>query len=194
MSSSKAASATSISKKLKRKLETSSAEKDNSKSKQAKKVQTEVKPVKKGKGKSKSATNQQHVKKKQGKFYTLTCDMSKRYSEIDTLESEYPLACAILKIETELCDQLMQLDYGEKVTHVYNPVDYAYKPHIEWYRKHCHHTAKVLLIGENPGPFGGTQSGVSTFFSLVTVFSGLSTRYSLNNYYGEWHVLLGYKF
>lgn len=130
--------ASTISKKLKRK-----AEKDSSEA-----------PATKGSKK----------KKDQGKFYTMTCNIDKRMKEIELLESEYPLAAAILQIETKLCDDLMKLDYGEKVTHVYNPVDYAYKPHIEWYRKHCHPSVQVLLIGENPGPFGGAQTGVGYLY------------------------------
>lgn len=96
-------------------------------------------------------------------YYTVTCDMAQRMKAIDKVRQGNLLASEILKIETKLCDELMKLDYGVKVTHVYNPVDYAYKPHIEWYRRYCRLSAQVLMIGENPGPFGGTQTGVSNF-------------------------------
>lgn len=89
-----------------------------------------------------------------------TFDISVRTAEIQKLCEKYHLAAEILEIETDFTDRLMSVDYGEKVTHVYNPVDYAYKPHIEFYRKFCKSSATVLLIGENPGPFGGAQTGV----------------------------------
>ena len=96
-----------------------------------------------------------------GKYSRQTFSSDLRFVEVDKLAMDYPLAAKVLKMETKYCDELMDIDYGSKVTHVYNPVDYAYKPHLEFYRKYCKESAKVLLIGENPGPFGGAQTGVS---------------------------------
>lgn len=90
-----------------------------------------------------------------------TYDINMRLSEIRTLYLANPLASQLLDIETRLAHRLMELDYGNKVTHIYNPVDYAYKPHMEYYRKFCNTSAQVLLVGMNPGPRGMAQTGVS---------------------------------
>ncbi|XP_067929556.1 single-strand selective monofunctional uracil DNA glycosylase-like [Watersipora subatra] len=93
-------------------------------------------------------------------LYTCTFLVDVRIAEIEKLGERYSHAIKLLKMETHGCDSLMHFDYGPTVTHVYNPVDYAFKPHVEFYRKYCQETARVLLIGENPGPFGGAQTGI----------------------------------
>ena len=100
-----------------------------------------------------------------------TFALNLRLSEISKLEDSYPLAAKLLAMETKYCDELVRISYGSKVTHVYNPVDYAYKPHIEFYRKFCKDTAEVLFIGENPGPFGGAQTGVSLSVTGIPLFA-----------------------
>lgn len=88
-------------------------------------------------------------------------NIERRLLEIRKMEKSNPVASKILEIETNFTNDLMQLSFGKQITHIYNPVDYAYKPHFEYYRKFCKNTVEVLLIGENPGPFGGAQNGVS---------------------------------
>ena len=94
------------------------------------------------------------------KWRTTTFPLESRLYEIDSIYTQFPLASQLLRIEAVLADRLMQLDYGAKVDHVYNPIDYAYKPHMEYYKKFCQPSAHVLLIGLNPGPNGMTQTGV----------------------------------
>lgn len=90
-----------------------------------------------------------------------------RLRKIQSLRQTNPLAADLLEIEILLADRLMTLDYGEKVSHVYNPIDYAFMPHFEYYRRYCYSTAQVIMVGMNPGPFGMAQSGVSSFSTLL---------------------------
>ena len=53
-----------------------------------------------------------------------------------------------------------QLDFGPPVTHVYNPLAYATKPHDTYLKKWGSEPVRVLFLGMNPGPFGMAQTGV----------------------------------
>lgn len=53
-----------------------------------------------------------------------------------------------------------ELDPGGKVTHVYRPLDYAWKPHKAYVERFAGDRKKVLLVGMNPGPWGMGQTGV----------------------------------
>lgn len=90
-----------------------------------------------------------------------TYAIDERLKAIRHMAMENNFASTLLEIETLLAHQLMAIDYGALVTHVYNPVDYAYLPHTEYYRKYCLPSAEVVMVGMNPGPFGMAQSGVS---------------------------------
>ncbi len=70
----------------------------------------------------------------------------------------------ILAVEEGLAGALMQLNFGEAVTFVYNPLDYAAEPHRNFVRKYLSEGgAKVLFLGMNPGPFGMAQTGNALF-------------------------------
>lgn len=55
---------------------------------------------------------------------------------------------------------LRPLTFGEPVTHVYNPLDYARAAHEQYLRKFGATTKRVVLLGMNPGPWGMAQTGV----------------------------------
>lgn len=59
-----------------------------------------------------------------------------------------------------LRDEVDRLDFAEPVTHVYNPLDYAWQPHEAYLRKFGSGPKKVVFLGMNPGPFGMAQTGV----------------------------------
>lgn len=46
------------------------------------------------------------------------------------------------------------------VTHVYNPLDYAWPAHEVYLRKYGTGKKRVLFLGMNPGPFGMAQTGI----------------------------------
>ena len=52
------------------------------------------------------------------------------------------------------------LRFAAPVSHVYNPLAYAWAPHQEYLRRFGFEPREVLLLGMNPGPFGMIQTGV----------------------------------
>ncbi len=52
------------------------------------------------------------------------------------------------------------LTFSNPVTHVYNPLVYARKPHDLYLEKFGQLGAKIILLGMNPGPWGMVQTGV----------------------------------
>lgn len=70
------------------------------------------------------------------------------------------LAEEMLSASRRLCEEVSRLRFGPPVTHVYNPLVYAWAPqrrYIEAYGATCR---RVVLLGMNPGPFGMGQTGV----------------------------------
>ena len=59
------------------------------------------------------------------------------------------------------------LGFASPVTHVYNPLDYAFDAHREYLSCYCRPSAEYLLLGMNPGPYGMVQTGVP--FGEVTL-------------------------
>lgn len=53
-----------------------------------------------------------------------------------------------------------QLRFAEPVTHVYNPLKYAWAPHEAYLRRLNPDGVRVLFLGMNPGPWGMAQIGV----------------------------------
>jgi single-strand selective monofunctional uracil DNA glycosylase len=78
------------------------------------------------------------------------------------LESQKRLALAdrILAGERRLTRTLAGLRFAAPVTHVYNPLEYARRPHAAYVRRYAHAPLAVLCFGMNPGPFGMAQTGV----------------------------------
>lgn len=52
------------------------------------------------------------------------------------------------------------LRFGPPVTHVYNPLTYAWAAHARYLRRWGDGPKRVLFLGLNPGPFGMVQTGV----------------------------------
>ena len=52
------------------------------------------------------------------------------------------------------------LSFAEPITHVYNPLDYAWKAHRQYLERYARDSCRVLLLGMNPGPWGMAQTGV----------------------------------
>jgi single-strand selective monofunctional uracil DNA glycosylase len=53
-----------------------------------------------------------------------------------------------------------KLKFGPPVTHVHNPLDYAWRPHELYLRRFGNTTKRVVFLGMNPGPFGMAQTGI----------------------------------
>lgn len=67
-----------------------------------------------------------------------------------------------------LSQQLGRLRFGAPVTHVYNPLDYAWSIHEAYLRRYANGPRRVVFMGMNPGPFGMVQTGVP-FGEIATV-------------------------
>ena len=65
----------------------------------------------------------------------------------------------LAEIGATLCRSLADLAFSAAVSHVYNPLEYAwggYRAYLEY----AEYQAPVLLVGMNPGPWGMAQTGV----------------------------------
>ena len=52
------------------------------------------------------------------------------------------------------------LSFTTPVTHIYNPLDYAWPAHEQYLRLAASGKKKIVFLGMNPGPFGMAQTGV----------------------------------
>jgi len=71
-----------------------------------------------------------------------------------------PRARRLREAERRLCGALSGLRFGRPVTHVYNPLVYASRPHGMYVRRYADAPRRVVLLGMNPGPWGMAQTGV----------------------------------
>lgn len=53
-----------------------------------------------------------------------------------------------------------KLSFAAPVSHVYNPLDYAWTIHAEYLRRYADGPRRVVFLGMNPGPYGMVQTGV----------------------------------
>jgi single-strand selective monofunctional uracil DNA glycosylase len=66
----------------------------------------------------------------------------------------------LVRISRELAREVDALSFSEPVAYVYNPLDYARRPHEAYLERFGRGPKEVLLLGMNPGPFGMAQTGV----------------------------------
>jgi single-strand selective monofunctional uracil DNA glycosylase len=60
----------------------------------------------------------------------------------------------------KLRDDVEKLKFSPPVTHVYNPLAYAWGPHTTYLRRFANGRKRIVFLGMNPGPFGMAQTGV----------------------------------
>lgn len=65
-----------------------------------------------------------------------------------------------IEIAAALRARLAPLRFGAPVTHVYQPLDYAWAAHVAWLTRWATGPREVVLLGMNPGPWGMAQTGV----------------------------------
>lgn len=63
-------------------------------------------------------------------------------------------------VAKNLSAALRPLRFAAPVTHVYDPLDYAWPAHREYLRRFGQGPKEVVLVGMNPGPWGMAQTGV----------------------------------
>ncbi len=73
----------------------------------------------------------------------------------------------LVGITNALCGDLDRLRIRRPIAYVYNPLAYAWEPHLRYLRAYGAGRREVLLLGMNPGPWGMAQTGVP--FGEVTL-------------------------
>lgn len=76
-------------------------------------------------------------------------------------------------INKRLVDDLRKLTFQAPVTHVYNPLEYAWKPYEQYLKRYGGGLKEAILLGMNPGPWGMAQTGIP-FGEVETVRDWLS--------------------
>lgn len=66
----------------------------------------------------------------------------------------------LVAIADRLVREVSPLRFGTPVTHVYNPLEYARAPFVEYVKQYGTARREVILLGMNPGPWGMAQTGV----------------------------------
>jgi single-strand selective monofunctional uracil DNA glycosylase len=56
--------------------------------------------------------------------------------------------------------RVRKLKFAAPVTHVYNPLDYAWRAHELYLRRYGNSPKRAIFLGMNPGPFGMAQTGI----------------------------------
>jgi single-strand selective monofunctional uracil DNA glycosylase len=74
--------------------------------------------------------------------------------------TESATATELIAAARSLCAALAPLTFSAPVSHVYNPLDYAWAPHELYLSRHGRGEKRVIFLGMNPGPFGMVQTGV----------------------------------
>lgn len=71
-----------------------------------------------------------------------------------------PTARALLDAARTLSHELAALRFAPPITHVYDPLQYAWAPYAAYVCRYAPAPKRVVLLGMNPGPFGMMQTGV----------------------------------
>ena len=66
----------------------------------------------------------------------------------------------LIESAKRLRDAVHQMRFAPPVSHVYNPLDYAWRAHEAYLREYAAGRKRVIFLGMNPGPFGMAQTGV----------------------------------
>lgn len=67
----------------------------------------------------------------------------------------------IIAVAEKLSEAVSRLEFSAPVTHVYNPLEYAFQPHRDYLERYAGSLElETILLGMNPGPFGMAQTGV----------------------------------
>jgi single-strand selective monofunctional uracil DNA glycosylase len=69
-------------------------------------------------------------------------------------------AHTLIDAARELSAAVDALPFAAPVTHVYNPLDYAWEVHRRYLERYGNGLRRVVFVGMNPGPFGMAQIGV----------------------------------
>ena len=66
----------------------------------------------------------------------------------------------LIEAAQKLCAEVEKQRFAAPITHVYNPLRYAWKGHELYLSRFGGGRKEVIFLGMNPGPFGMAQTGV----------------------------------
>ena len=66
----------------------------------------------------------------------------------------------LIQAAARLSRDVAAFRFSEPVTHVYNPLQYAWEAHREYLQRVPQQGTRVVFLGMNPGPWGMAQTGV----------------------------------
>lgn len=67
---------------------------------------------------------------------------------------------AIIQSAKQLSNAINQLTFSPPITHVYNPLHYAWNAHETYLKKYANNPKQIVFLGMNPGPWGMAQTGI----------------------------------
>lgn len=76
------------------------------------------------------------------------------------MSSDAKITERLILAAQRLRDAVDKLHFAPPVTHVYNPLDYAWDAHEAYLRRYATGKKRVVFLGMNPGPFGMAQTGI----------------------------------
>ena len=71
-----------------------------------------------------------------------------------------PIGQMVVESAKKLSMEVDQLSFAEPISHVYNPLNYAWAGHKSYLEQYATAAKKIIFLGMNPGPFGMAQTGV----------------------------------
>lgn len=74
--------------------------------------------------------------------------------------TEADSVASLIDAAEALRDAVDGLRFAPPVTHVYNPLNYAWKGQLEYLRRFGRGPKRIMFLGMNPGPYGMMQTGV----------------------------------
>ncbi|WP_313952305.1 uracil-DNA glycosylase family protein [Accumulibacter sp.] len=76
------------------------------------------------------------------------------------MERDAGVAETLIAAARQLSTRLATLSFAPPVTHIYDPLTYAWAAHELYLRRYAAGRRRVVFLGMNPGPFGMVQCGV----------------------------------
>ncbi|MDR4499429.1 MAG: hypothetical protein MRK02_16150 [Candidatus Scalindua sp.] len=93
----------------------------------------------------------------------MTCSCKREADIHDKIsKNSYPrlIFMNLHDINDGLLRDLKTLRFGDPVTHVYNPLEYARESYNRYIELYADRPKEIILLGMNPGPWGMAQTGI----------------------------------
>jgi len=79
---------------------------------------------------------------------------------MERTETNDSRAGRLIAAARDLAAALAPMRFAAPVSHIYNPLEYAWAPHAQYLQRFGNGHKRVVFVGMNPGPFGMVQTGV----------------------------------